>query len=90
MSDIVFDRMMFDHLEQLTAKSDEVAYLRTQLQLLTDEVERLRLTDKERKTIGGLTKHHEFHPDDPDKRGRMTWISSDAAAVLRHLLERTK
>jgi hypothetical protein len=33
------------------AKSDEVAYLRTQVRLLTDEVERLRLTDKEQKAI---------------------------------------
>jgi len=56
MSDIVFDRMMFDHLEQLTAKSDEVAYLRTQVQLLTDEVEWLRLTDEEKKTIKEVIK----------------------------------
>jgi hypothetical protein len=74
MSDIVFDRMMFDHLEQLTAKSDEVAYLRTQVQLLTDEVERLRLTDDERAVIEVCAKHHK---------------TASASKLLLGLLERT-
>jgi Xaa-Pro aminopeptidase len=51
MSDVVSDRMMYDHLEQVAARQDEAAYLRCQVQLLTDEVERLRLTDKELKAI---------------------------------------
>lgn len=28
MSDIVSDRMLYDHLEQVAAKQDEAAYLR--------------------------------------------------------------
>lgn len=45
MSDVVSDRMMYDHLEQVAARQDEAAYLRCQVQLLTDEVQRLRLTN---------------------------------------------
>jgi hypothetical protein len=51
MSDVVSDRMMYDHLEQVAARQDEAAYLRCQVQLLTDEVERLRLTDAEREAV---------------------------------------
>jgi hypothetical protein len=39
------------HSDKQAAKSDEAAYLRTQVRLLTDEVERLRLTDAQRKAI---------------------------------------
>lgn len=37
--------------EEQVATSDTVAYLKTQVQLLTDEVERLRLTAPERAAI---------------------------------------
>lgn len=51
MSDVVSDRMMYDHLEQVAARQDEAAYLRCQVQLLTDEVQRLRLTEAERNAV---------------------------------------
>jgi len=54
------------------------------------QLEQRLLTDAEREAINRLTRHHEFHPDDPDQRGRFTWISSEDAATLRGLLERTK
>lgn len=89
MSDVVSDRMLYDHLEQLAARQDEAAYLRCQVQLLTDEVERLRLTEAERKALmdgiylcegeaGTANEHVNAH----------AWAM--AAGTLRGLLERLK
>jgi hypothetical protein len=44
MSDVVFDRMMFDYLERVADQSKRIAKL-------VDEVARLRLTDEEREAI---------------------------------------
>lgn len=44
MSDIVFDRMLFDYLEKKNDQSNVIARL-------SAEVERLRLTDEEREAI---------------------------------------
>lgn len=83
MSDIVFDRMMFDHLEQQAARSDEVAYLRTQVQLLADEVERLRLTARERAAIREAIAGNEQDASlFGDKKAKVD------AKALRELLER--
>lgn len=56
MSDVVSDRMIYDHLEQVAARQDEAAYLRCQVQLLTDEVERLRFTNDERDALEWASK----------------------------------
>jgi hypothetical protein len=87
MSDVVSDRMLYDHLEQLAARQDEAAYLRCQVRLLTDEVERLRLTKTERKAVEACAVL-------ADKTDLMVsgfggqW--KPRAATLRGLLERTK
>lgn len=44
MSDIVFDRMLFDYLEKKNDQSSEIARL-------SAEVERMRLTDEERAAL---------------------------------------
>jgi hypothetical protein len=44
MSDIVFDRMLFDYLEKKNDQSNVIARL-------SAEVERLRLTDEEREAV---------------------------------------
>jgi len=88
MSDIVLDRMVFDHLEQQAARSDEAAYLRTQVQLLTDEVNRLLLTSSERDAIQWAADTlcvgwHDLRPDDKAK-------SRSAVGALRELLARLR
>lgn len=86
MSDVVSDRMMYDHLEQVAARQDETAYLRCQVQLLTDEVERLRLSEEERDAIEWASKTLcvgwlDLAADDKQ-------LTRDAAATLQGLLER--
>lgn len=83
MSDIVSDRMLYDHLEQVAAKQDEAAYLRYQAQLLTSEVERLRLTGDERLAVERAAITLEIR--EASKRSHQA--GSDAL-VLRRLLER--
>lgn len=86
MSDVVSDRMIYDHLEQVAARQDEAAYLRCQVQLLTDEVERLRFTNDERDALEWASKTlcvgwHDLAPEDKQR-------TRDAADTLRGLLER--
>ena len=83
MSDIVFDRMLFDHLDRQAARSDESAYLRTQVQLLAAEVERLRLTARERAAIREALAANELEAKlFGDKAAKVD------AKALRELLER--
>lgn len=42
MSDVVSDRMLYDHLEQLAARQDETAYLRCQRLRLTNDAKEQR------------------------------------------------
>lgn len=44
MSDVVFDRMLFDHLDKVTDQTSRIA-------ALEEEIARLRLTDEEREAI---------------------------------------
>jgi hypothetical protein len=44
MSDVVFDRMLFDHLDKVTDQTNRIASLE-------DEIARLRLTDAEREAV---------------------------------------
>lgn len=83
MSDVVFDGMMFDHLDRQAARSDEAAYLRTQVQLLSDEVERLRLTARERAAIREALTANEL-----DAKLFGDKAAKTDAKALRELLER--
>ena len=70
----------------LRSKGDEAAYLRCQVRLLTDQVERLRLTDEERDAVEWASKTlcvgwHDLAPSDKQR-------TRDAAATLRSLLKR--
>ena len=72
MSDVVFDRMLFDHMETIAA--------------LRHDAERIRITEAERDAIAWASKTlcvgwHDLKPKDKD-RSRM------AAATLESLLER--
>ena len=56
MSDVVFDRMLFDHLDKVTDQTNRIA-------ALEDEIARLRLTAEERGAVHwfahyGLPEHH--------------------------------
>ena len=55
MSDIVFDRMLFDYLEKKNDQSNVIARL-------SAEVERLRLTDEERGAIETAVRWLEPYP----------------------------
>jgi hypothetical protein len=44
MSDVVFDRMLFDHLDKVTDQTSRIA-------ALEEEIARLRLTDEERAAV---------------------------------------
>lgn len=86
MSDVVYDRMMYDHLEQVAARQDEAAYLRCQVQVLADDVERMRLTQAEREAIEWASKTlcvgwHDLAAKDKQR-------TRDAAATLQSLLGR--
>ena len=51
MSDIVFDRMLFDYLEKKNDQSNRIAGLEGEIARLSAEVERMRLTDEEREAV---------------------------------------
>ena len=72
MSDIVFDRMLFDYLEKKNDQSNRIAGLEGEIARLSAEVERMRLTDEEREAI-------EWYANFPDG------IHAD---TLRKLLDR--
>jgi hypothetical protein len=72
MSDIVFDRMLFDYLEKKNDQSNVIARL-------SAEVERLRLTDEEREAVLAVACHCET-------RSGLEWVR--LSAILRGLLER--
>jgi hypothetical protein len=79
MSDVVFDGMIFDHLEKVADKSNYVS-------ALEEEIARLRITDKEREAIlAGIATCDEVEQYRP-KSG----LYRHAAATLRALLERMK
>jgi len=65
------------------ARSDDAAYLRTQVRLLTDEVERLRLTAPERAAIKDALAAHE-----QDAKLFGDGAATVHARALRGLLER--
>lgn len=72
MSDVVFDRMLFDHAEKMAA--------------IKSEAERLRITVAERDAIAWASEvlcvgWHDLKPKDKDR-------SRKAAATLASLLER--
>jgi hypothetical protein len=77
------------HSDKQAAKSDEAVYLRTQVQLLADEVERLRLTDAERKSIEYGIAECEATAGLCSERPVID-AACKALAALRGLLERTK
>jgi hypothetical protein len=74
---------------QHQAAIDEVARLRTQVRLLADEVERLRLTDAERKAIEYGIAECEATAALCSERPNID-AACTALAALRGLLERTK
>lgn len=72
MSDVVFDRMLFDHIEKMAA--------------LRNDAGRLRITEAERDAIAWASNTlclgwHDLKPKDKDR-------SRQAAATLASLLER--
>ena len=76
MSDIVFDRMMFDYLEKKNDQSNRIAGLEGEIARLSAEVERMRLTAKEREAVAFAADHFGSF--------------KNQAATLRKLLERLK
>ena len=50
MSDVVFDRMLFDHLDKVTDQTNRIA-------ALEEEIARLRLTDAEREAVEWFARH---------------------------------
>ena len=78
MSDVVFDRMLFDHLDKVTDQTNRIA-------ALEEEISRLRLTDAEREAVeraccslGGVV----------DMSAECTEWDADARLTLLSLLER--
>lgn len=74
--------------EMVQAQMDESAYLRCQVQLLTDQAERLLPTDEERDAVEWASKTlcvgwHDLAPEDKQR-------TRDAADTLRGLLDRLK
>ena len=72
MSDVVFDRMLFDHMETMAA--------------VQNDADRLRITEAERDAIAWASKTlcvgwHDLKPKDKDR-------SRTAAATLASLLQR--
>ena len=82
MSDVVFDRMLFDHLDKVTDQTNRIA-------ALEDEIERLRLTDEERQAI---ERQADWMSMQAQQAGDIhsADLRSQEAATLRGLLERTK
>ena len=72
MSDIVFDRMIFDHLEKVADQSNRIA-------ALEEEIARLRLTAEEREAVERVSVAYELLP---------TVGAKQVSATLRKMLER--
>jgi hypothetical protein len=72
MSDVVFDRMLFDHLDKVTDQTNRIASLE-------DEIARLRLTDAEREAVRFFSMI--------DGPGNVP-VANKRAATLRGLLAR--
>ena len=74
MSDLVFDRMVFDRLRELGDQSQRVGELER-------EIERLRLTDAEREAIERAAREADQWEDDEP-------VPHQHAATLRGVLDR--
>lgn len=83
MSDVVFDRMLFDHLNKVTDQTNRIA-------ALEDEIARLRITDAEREAIDTAEASLMRESTDMNAPQPVRKRLGAAAATLRGLLERTK
>lgn len=79
MSDITFDGMVFDRLQQIGDQSQRIADLEA-------EIARLRLTDSEREAVEWVSRTLCVGWHDLDASGKQQ--SRNASAALRGLLDR--